>query len=214
MFYVSKILLDAETHYSVVKKMVLALVNVKKKLRHYVETHSITVIIDFPIKQILSKPNLSGKLTKWAIDLGIYDIRYTLKVAKKWQDMADFLVEMQSFSVEPEQLLHTEEEFQTWALNTDRASNSTGAGIRIVLEAHSGLKIDEAWRLSFQATNNEAEYEALIYRLELVKHFGIKLLKVRSDLKLITEQVARRFEANKPRMRAYFDRAYAFSRQF
>ena len=128
--------------------------------------------------------------------------------------MADFLVEIQSFSVEPEQLLHTEEEFQTWVLSIDGALNSTGAGIRIVLEAPSGLKIKEAQRLSFQATNNEAEYEALIYCLELVKHLGIRLLKVRSDSKLIAEQVAGRFKPKELRMKAHFDRAFALSRQF
>ena len=54
-------------------------------------------------------------------------------------------------------------------------------------------------------TNNEAEYEALIYGLELMKHLGVKLLKVRSDSKLVGEQVAGRFEAKEPRMKAYFD---------
>ena len=49
--------------------------------------------------------------------------------------MTDFLVEIQSFSIEPEQLMHMEEEFQTWVLSTDGASNSTGAGIGVVLEA-------------------------------------------------------------------------------
>ena len=63
-------------------------------------------------------------------------------------------------------------------------------------------------------TSFEAEYEALIYRLELVKHLGINLLKVRSDSKLIVEQVAGRFEAKEPRMKAYFDRAFVLSRQF
>ena len=119
--------------------------------------------------------------------MGIYDIRYIPKAAKKGQVIADFLVEIQSFSAELEQLLHTEKEFQTWVLNTDRASNSTGAGIGIVLEAPSGLKIEEVQRLNFHTTNNEADYEALIYGLELVKHLGIRLLKVRLDSKLIVE---------------------------
>ena len=111
VFYVSRILLDAKTRYSTVEKMVLALVNVKKKLNHYFETHPITVITDFPIKQILSKPDLSGRLTKWAIDLGVYDICYVPRAAKKGQVMADFLVEIHSFSAKPEQLLHTKEKF-------------------------------------------------------------------------------------------------------
>ena len=83
--------------------------------------------------------------------------------------------------------------------------------IRVVLKAPSELKIEEAWRLNFQAINNEAEYEALIYGLDLMKHLGVKLLKVRSDSKLIAEQVAGRFEAKETRMRTYFDKASALS---
>ena len=128
--------------------------------------------------------------------------------------MTNFFVEIQSFSVEPEQLLQSEEQFQMWVLSTNEASNSTGVGIEVVLETPSGLKIEEARRLNFQATNNEAEYEALIYGLELAKHLGVKLLKVKSDSKLIAEQVARRFEAKEPRMKAYFDKVSALSRQF
>ena len=163
VFYINRILLEAETCYSAVEKMVLALVNAKKKLCHYFETHPITVTTEFPIKQILSKPDLSRRLTKWAIDLGIYGIRYVPRAAKKGQVMVDFLVEVQSFLVKPEQLLRTEEEFQMWILSIDGVSNSIDAGIGIMLKAPSGLKIEEARRLSFQTTNNEVEYEALIY---------------------------------------------------
>ena len=65
-------------------------------------------------------------------------------------------------------------------------------GPRILLELGlelstdpSGLKIEEAQKLNFQATNNEVEYEALIYGLGLAKQLRVKLLKVRSDSKLI-----------------------------
>ena len=60
VFYVSRMLLDAETRYSAVEKMVLALVNAKKKLCHYFKTHPIIVITDFPINQILSKPEVGN----------------------------------------------------------------------------------------------------------------------------------------------------------
>ena len=94
VFYVSRMLLDVESRYNSVEKMVLALVNAKKKLRHYFQTHPVTVITDFPIKQLLSKPDLSGRLMKWAIDLEVYDIRYLPRVAKKGLVMTDFLVEI------------------------------------------------------------------------------------------------------------------------
>ena len=71
--------------------MVLALVTAKKKLRHYFESHPITVVTNYPIRQILSKPDLSGRLTKWAIELGIYEIKYIPRTAKKSQVIADFL---------------------------------------------------------------------------------------------------------------------------
>ena len=80
-----------------------------------------------------------------------------------------------------------------------------------MLEAPSGLKIKEVRRLNFQATNNEAEYEALIYGLELEKHLRVKLLKVISDSKSITKQVAGRFEAKELIIKAYYDKAYAIS---
>ena len=64
IFYTSKMLLDAETRYSDLEKMVLALVTAKKKLRHYFESHKITIVTNYPIRQILSKPHLSGRLTK------------------------------------------------------------------------------------------------------------------------------------------------------
>ena len=54
----------------------------------------------------------------------------------------------------------------------------------------------------------------MIYGVELAKHLGVKLLKVKSDSNLIPKQVTWRFEAKEPRMRAYFDKALTLSKQF
>ena len=76
------------------EKMVLAVVTAKKKLRHYFESHPITVVTNYPIRKILPKPDLSRRLTKWAIELGIYEIKYISRAAKKSQVIVDFLVEI------------------------------------------------------------------------------------------------------------------------
>ena len=55
------------------------------------------------------------------------------------------------------------EERMSWAMNTDGALNKNGARIGIVLENSSGILIKEAVRLEGKMTNNEAEYEALLY---------------------------------------------------
>lgn len=64
VFYTSKMLLDAKTRYNAMEKMVLALVTAKMKLRHYFESHTIVVMMNCPLGQILSKPDLLGKLKK------------------------------------------------------------------------------------------------------------------------------------------------------
>ena len=57
-------LLDVETRYTMIKKMVFALVATNKRLRHYFESHTIVEVTNYPIRQVLLKPNLSGRLTK------------------------------------------------------------------------------------------------------------------------------------------------------
>ena len=58
-------------------------------------------------------------------------------------------------------------------MKTDRMSNKHGVGISIVLENSRGVLIEEAIRLGEKMTNNEAEYEALLYGLELALRLGV-----------------------------------------
>ena len=97
VFYTNKMRLDVETRYNSLEKMVLSLVVVKKKLQHYFQSHPIIVVTNYLIRKILSNPDLSGRLTKWAIELGINEIKYIPRTAKKGQVIADFLVEIPSF---------------------------------------------------------------------------------------------------------------------
>ena len=119
----SKMLLDAETRYSDLEKMVLALVTAKKKLKHYFESHPVTMVTNYPIRQILSKPNLSGRLTKWMIEMGIYEMKYIMRTTKKSQVIANFCVEIQSFDPTEKELIVLLEDEMRWILNTDGASN-------------------------------------------------------------------------------------------
>jgi len=64
VYYVSKSLLDAETRYSHLEKLILALVMASTKLRHYFETHRIHIKTNYPIKNVLMKPEMSGRMAK------------------------------------------------------------------------------------------------------------------------------------------------------
>ena len=78
-----------------------------------------------------------------------------------------------------------------------------GAGIGIIIESSSGVIIEEALRLENQMTNNKAEYEALIYGLELALKLGVQNLKVLLDSELVLGQVNKTFEAKDQRMKLY-----------
>ncbi|KAL5582899.1 hypothetical protein UlMin_015341 [Ulmus minor] len=64
VYYVSKVLLNAETRYSQLEKMALALFIAARRLRPYFQSHHIMVLTSFPLKYILYKPKLSRRLTK------------------------------------------------------------------------------------------------------------------------------------------------------
>ena len=67
---------EAKSQYPYAEKMALALVTATRKLIPYFQTHAITVLTDQPLKQVLQKPECSGRLTKWAIELSEYDISF------------------------------------------------------------------------------------------------------------------------------------------
>ena len=74
IYYVSKALLDAETRYSHLEKLALTLIVAVRKLQPYFQAHPIEVVTSFPIKLVLHKPEVSGRLAKWAVELGEYDV--------------------------------------------------------------------------------------------------------------------------------------------
>ena len=75
------------------KKLVLALVTTVKRFRPYFKAHTIEILTEHPMKQILHKPETSGRLVKWAIKLSEFDIRYKPKTMIKGQVLADFIME-------------------------------------------------------------------------------------------------------------------------
>ncbi|GAA0170668.1 hypothetical protein LIER_24883 [Lithospermum erythrorhizon] len=64
-----------------------------RKLKPYFESHPITVITDQPLKQILTSPALSGRMTTWAVELSEFDITYAPETSIKAQMLADFVIE-------------------------------------------------------------------------------------------------------------------------
>ncbi|KAM1548371.1 hypothetical protein COP1_009446 [Malus domestica] len=64
IYYASKALQDAETRYSNIEKLALALVMSARKLRPYFQAHSIIVLNNHPLRQVLQSPDTSGRMIK------------------------------------------------------------------------------------------------------------------------------------------------------
>ncbi|XP_076910538.1 uncharacterized protein LOC143568215 [Bidens hawaiensis] len=74
IYYVSRTLSDPESRYSMLEKLVFALVYGARRLCRYFQGHPIKVLTGYKLKNVLSKPELSGRLEKWAIKLGEHSI--------------------------------------------------------------------------------------------------------------------------------------------
>ncbi|GJS88124.1 reverse transcriptase domain-containing protein [Tanacetum coccineum] len=78
-----------------------------------------------------------------------------------------------------------------WTLFKDGSSCIDGSGAGLILTNPEGTKFTYAPRFRFDATNNEAEYEALIAGLRIAEQMGIKNLQANVDSRLVANQVPR-----------------------
>lgn len=74
------------------EKLALALTVTSRKLHHYFQAHSIQVLTNHPLRLVLQKPDESGKLLKWLVELSQFNVEYKLRTTIKGQALADFIV--------------------------------------------------------------------------------------------------------------------------
>ncbi|KAJ9545572.1 hypothetical protein OSB04_025279, partial [Centaurea solstitialis] len=192
--------------YTSMEKLLLGLVTAAKKLRHYFESHHIIVVTNYPLKIVLRKPELTGRLAKWSIYLSSFDLTYQPRTAIKSQALADFVAEFSPGIEEPSYdeisnvMIHDNE---TWTMHVDGASNARGSGLGVVLKSSHGGNMVYSVRCEFKTTNNEAEYEALIAGLDMAYNLGARWLHVRSDSLLVVNQINGEFQAKDSKMISY-----------
>jgi hypothetical protein len=66
---------------------------ISRKLRHYFDEHKITVVTDFSLGDILHNRDATGRISKWAVELGGLNIEFTPRKAIKSQALTDFIAE-------------------------------------------------------------------------------------------------------------------------
>ena len=101
-----------------------------------------------------------------------------------------------------------------WELYVDGAANQRGSGVGLVLVSPEKITIEKSLRLNFSATNNEAEYEALLKGMVMVQKMGGKAVRVFSDSKLVVGQIRGDLEARDLRMQEYLGQVRSIQEKF
>ena len=205
VYYVSKSFHEAEVRYLSLEKAILAVVLGTRKLPHYFQAHIVVVLTQLSLKTILRSADYIGRIAKWGTILGAFDIKYMPCTSVKGQVLADLVTEFTEPEIEElptygnmdEKLVGTISQYclPTWEVHVDGASNQKGSGVGLVLMSPEKVVIEKSLRLDFSATNNEAEYEALLEGMAMVQRIGGKSIKLFSDSRLVVGQVRGEFEA-------------------
>jgi hypothetical protein len=93
VYYVRKVLADAKTCYTQPQKLLYALLITSRKLRHYFQAHKIVVPSSFPLGEIICNHDANGRIVKWSVELGEFEIEFFPMQAIKSQILADFVSE-------------------------------------------------------------------------------------------------------------------------
>uniref|UniRef100_A0A2N9G246 Integrase catalytic domain-containing protein n=1 Tax=Fagus sylvatica TaxID=28930 RepID=A0A2N9G246_FAGSY len=132
-----------------------------------------------PIRSLLQRPVLSGRLAQWLLQLSQYEIIAETPTAIK--SLADSI----------------------WTSKFDGSSTATSAGADIVLYKDNGEAVTKSFKFDFPCSNNAAEYEAYLVGLAIAYEMGIKHLRVIGDSNLVVCQARGEFSLKEPSLAPY-----------
>ncbi|XP_074342973.1 uncharacterized protein LOC141680733 [Apium graveolens] len=194
--------------YPRLEKFAFALVTTLKKLKHYFQGREIRVVTNQPLRKIIHKLDISGRLLNWAVELRKFNLRFIPRTAIKAQALADFIIECNFSEEEPEPMNIDPETNQdanlgAWTLKIDGSSTSKRSGAELILKNPEGFTIQTTIPFGFPTTNNQAKYEAMIAKLKLSRTLRVQDLKIYSDSQIVVKQINGEYIANDPILEKY-----------
>jgi ribonuclease HI len=181
----------------------------RRKLRHYFESHPVTVVSSFPLGEIIQSREASGRIAKWAVQLMGETLSFAPQKAIKSQVLADFLAEWTDT-----QLPTTPIQPELWTMYFDESLMKTGAGAGLLFISPLGKHLRYVIRLHFLASNNVAEYEALVNGMRIAVELGVRRLDACGDSQLVIDQVMKNSHCYDRKMEAYCDKVRRLEDKF
>ncbi|KAI8571794.1 hypothetical protein RHMOL_Rhmol01G0146700 [Rhododendron molle] len=160
------------------------------------------------LKNLFEKPALTSKLASWLLLLAEFDLKYVTRKSVKGHVVAEFLAghpidgsEDSDFVFPNEEVLIVVED--VWTLYFDGAANQKGFGIGVLLIMPEGYYIPLAFKLNFDVTNNQAEYEVCIVGMEAALTLDVEKLEVISDSNLVVSQANGDWKVREEKLKPY-----------
>jgi hypothetical protein len=142
------------------------------------------LVTDFPLGDIVRNRDVTGRILKLVVELEALNIDFSSWKAIKSQALIDFVAEwIEIQQLAPDTFLNH------WKMYFDGSLKLGGAGAGILFISPEGKQLKYVLQILWQATNNEAEYEALIHGLRIATSLGIKRLLVYGDSAMVINQV-------------------------
>ncbi|KAL0297629.1 UNVERIFIED_CONTAM: hypothetical protein Sradi_6815000 [Sesamum radiatum] len=211
LYYLSTMMLN-ELKYSLIEKLCLALIFSIQKLKHFFQSHSIHLVLKAnPLKYVMAKPVLSDRLAKWYLQLQQFEITFVPQKIVKGQVLANFLVdrpmpaEWELSDDLPDEDILVIEVTPLWKMYLDRASHKEGVGDGVVFVTSEGEILPYSFTLTQNCSDNVAEYQVLIFGLEI--SVDAKQLPLKGNSQLVVNQLLSLYEVKKPELFPYHNYA-------
>jgi ribonuclease HI len=162
-----------------------------------------------PLGEIIQCREASGRIAKWAVEIMGETISFAPRKAIKSQVLVDFVAEwvdtqLPTAPIQPE----------LWTMFFDGSLMKTGAGAGLLFISPLRKHLRYVLRLHFLASNNVAEYEALVNGLRIAIELGVRSLDARGDSQLVVDQVMKNSHCRDPKMEAYCDEVQRLEDKF
>jgi hypothetical protein len=70
VYYISEVLSKPKVCYPTIQKLLYGILIISRKLHHYFDAYNILVVSEFPLADILHNQDATGRISKWAMELG------------------------------------------------------------------------------------------------------------------------------------------------